>query len=326
MSQYSSPNQPVNDESQPDEKVIVVVGSLNTDFVVTLNSFPQAGETVLGETFEQFAGGKGLNQAVASSRLGARVTMIGAVGADPFADALLSTLATEDITSHVDRVADSSTGMALIEVAASGENKIIVISGANSVLSEESVEASLREIARDHQIGLVLTQGEVPVAATHRALMVARELGAITILNPAPVRNFPVSLFPFVDYLIPNEHEAKELVELEGNTFSSMLDFVELATAIVDLGVGTVVITRGEKGAVWSTATASGQAAAFRIVPVDSVAAGDAFCAGLAVALNEGQPLNEALRWASAAGAIAATKAGAVTSLPQRSEVEELLT
>jgi ribokinase len=325
VSQFPSQDQPTNSESQPDEKVIVIVGSLNTDFVITLNTFPQPGETVLGETFEQFPGGKGLNQAVASSRLGARVAMIGAVGNDPFAEALLGTLTTEAITSHVERVEESSTGMALIEVSNSGENRIIVVSGANGLLSEDRVEASLREIASEQQIGLVLTQGEVPVAATHRALMVAKELGAITILNPAPVRNFPQSLFPFVDYLIPNEHEAKELVELEGNTFSSMLDFVELATAIVDLGVGTVVITRGEKGAVWSTATASGQAAAFRIIPVDTVAAGDAFCAGLAVALNEGEPLNEALRWASAAGAIATTKAGAVTSLPQRSEVEELL-
>ncbi len=318
-------NQPLSNESRPGEKVIVVIGSLNTDFVVTLDSFPQTGETILGETFEQFPGGKGLNQAVASSRLGARVAMIGAVGDDPFGDALLATLATESITSHVGKIPESSTGIALIEVAASGENKIIVVSGANSMLTEEIVEASLREIASHHRIGLVLTQGEVPVAATHRALSVAKELGAITILNPAPIRNFPASLFPLVDYLIPNEHEAKELVALEGNSFNSMLDFVELASKIVNLGVGTVVITRGEKGAVWSTATASGQAAAFRIVPVDSVAAGDAFCGGLAVALNEGQPLNEALRWASAAGAIAATRAGAVTSLPQRSEVEELL-
>ena len=318
-------NQPPSNESRPGEKAIVVVGSLNTDFVVTLDSFPQAGETVLGETFEQFPGGKGLNQAVASSRLGANVAMIGAVGNDSFGDALLATLATEAITSHVEKITESSTGIALIEVAASGDNKIIVVSGANSMLTEEMVESSLREIATHQQIGLVLTQGEVPVAATHKALSVAKELGAITILNPAPIRDFPPSIFPLVDYLIPNELEARELVELEGNSFNSMLDFVELASSIVNLGVGTVVITRGEKGAVWSTATASGQAAAFRIVPVDSVAAGDAFCGGLAVALNEGQPLNEALRWASAAGAIAATRAGAVTSLPQRSEVEELL-
>lgn len=318
-------SQPVNNEWRPSEKVIVVVGSLNTDFVVTLDSFPQSGETVLGETFEQFPGGKGLNQAVAASRLGAYVTMIGAVGNDHFADALVTTLTTESITSHVDKISESSTGMALIEVAGSGENRIIVISGANNELSEDRVESSLREIASHQQIGVVLTQGEVPVASTHRALEIAKELGAITILNPAPVREFPASIFPLVDYLVPNEHEAKELVKLDGNSFKSMLDFVELATAIVDLGVGTVVITRGEKGAVWSTATASGQAAAFRIVPVDTVAAGDAFCGGLAVALNEGQPLNEALRWASAAGAIAATRTGAVTSLPQRSEIEELL-
>ncbi len=316
----------MNNESRLSEKVVVVVGSLNTDFVVTLNSFPQAGETVLGETFEQFPGGKGLNQAVAASRLGATVTMIGAVGNDHFADALLTTLASEAITSLVHKSPGASTGMALIEVAESGENRIIVVSGANNVLSEGSVEVSLREIASRHQIGVVLTQGEVPVAATHRALVVAKELGATTILNPAPMREFPASMFPLVDYLVPNEHEAKELVQSEGNSYKSMLDFVELATAIVDLGVGTVIITRGEKGAVWSTAIASGQAAAFRIVPVDTVAAGDAFCGGLAVALNEGQPLNEALRWASAAGAITATRVGAVTSLPQRSEVEELLT
>lgn len=306
--------------------MIVVVGSLNTDLVVTLDSFPLAGETVLGETFEQFPGGKGLNQAVAASRLGARVTMIGAVGSDHFGDTLLATLDGESITSKVDKISESSTGMAIIEVASSGENRIIVISGANNVLSEERVEASLREIASQQRIGVVLTQGEVPVAATHRALTVAKELGAITILNPAPIRDFPASIFPMVDYLVPNEHEAKELCTLENNECTSMLDFVEMATSIVNLGVGTAIITRGEKGAVWSTVNASGQAAAFRIVPVDTVAAGDAFCGGLAVALNEGQPLNEALRWASAAGAITATRAGAVTSLPQRSEVEELLT
>jgi ribokinase len=316
----------MNSESRPSGKVIVVVGSLNTDFVVTLDSFPQPGETVLGETFEQFPGGKGLNQAVAAARLGAAVTMIGAVGTDHFADALISTLAGEEIAARVDKVSNSSTGMAIIEVAGSGENRIIVISGANNGLSEDTVESSLREIATHHQIGVVLTQGEIPVASTLRALTVARELGATTILNPAPVRDFPAAIFSLVDYLVPNEHEAQELVELEGNSFKSMLDFVELATAIVDLGVGTVVITRGEKGAVWSTATASGQAAAFRIVPVDTVAAGDAFCGGLAVALNEGQPLNEALRWASAAGALAATRVGAVSSLPQRVEVEALLT
>jgi ribokinase len=215
--------------------------------------------------------------------------------------------------------------MAIIEVESSGENRIIVVSGANNFLSEDSVETSLREIAGEHRIGVVLTQGEVPVQTTERALRVAKELGAITILNPAPVRDFPPSVFPLVDYLVPNELEAQGLCTLEGNACKSMLDFVEVATSIVDLGVGSVIITRGEKGAVWSTATASGQAAAFRIVPVDTVAAGDAFCGGLAAALNEGQPLNEALRWASAAGALTATRVGAIASLPRRSEVEELL-
>ncbi len=305
--------------------MVVVVGSLNADFVVTLDAFPAPGESVLGKTFEQVPGGKGLNQAVAASRLGAQVAMIGAIGEDQFGAGLMRTLESEGITPLIQVNSDASTGIAMIEVESSGENRIIVISGANNLLSEEAVEASLREIANQHQIGVVITQGEVPVTATERALRVAKELGAITILNPAPMRDFPQSIFPLVDYLVPNELEAQELCALEGNACTSMLDFVEVATSIVDLGVGTVIITRGEKGAVWSTATASGQAAAFRIVPVDTVAAGDAFCGGLATALNEGRPLNEALRWASAAGALAATRKGAVSSIPRRSEVEELL-
>jgi ribokinase len=318
-------SQPANSKSSPTESVVVVVGSLNIDFVLTLDAFPAAGESVLGKTFEQAPGGKGLNQAVAASRLGAQVAMIGAVGGDPFGPGLIQTLADEGIDSLVSQIPDTSTGMAIIEVESSGENRIIVVSGANNFLSEDSVETSLREIAREHRIGVVLTQGEVPVQTTERALRVAKELGAITILNPAPVRDFPPPVFPLVDYLVPNEHEAQGLCTLEGNAYKSMLDFVEVATSIVDLGVGSVIITRGEKGAVWSTATASGQAATFRIVPVDTVAAGDAFCGGLAAALNEGQPLNEALRWASAAGALTATRVGAIASLPRRSEVEELL-
>lgn len=318
-------SQPANNKSSPTESVVVVVGSLNTDFVLTLDAFPAAGESVLGKTFEQAPGGKGLNQAVAASRLGAQVAMIGAVGGDQFGPGLIQTLTDEGIDSLVSQIPDTSTGMAIIEVEGSGENRIIVVSGANNFLSEDSVETSLREIAGERRIGVVLTQGEVPVQATERALRVAKELGAITILNPAPVRDFPPSVFPLVDYLVPNELEAQGLCTLEGNACKSMLDFVEVATSIVDLGVGSVIITRGEKGAVWSTATASGQAAAFRIVPVDTVAAGDAFCGGLAAALNEGQPLNEALRWASAAGALTATRVGAITSLPRRSEVEELL-
>ena len=318
-------SQPANNKSSPTESVVVVVGSLNTDFVLTLDAFPAAGESVLGKTFEQAPGGKGLNQAVAASRLGAQVAMIGAVGGDQFGPGLIRTLTDEGIDALVSQIPDTSTGMAIIEVEGSGENRIIVVSGANNFLSEDSVETSLREIAGERRIGVVLTQGEVPVQTTERALRVAKELGAITILNPAPVRDFPPSVFPLVDYLVPNELEAQGLCTLEGNACKSMLDFVEVATSIVDLGVGSVIITRGEKGAVWSTATASGQAAAFRIVPVDTVAAGDAFCGGLAAALNEGQPLNEALRWASAAGALTATRVGAIASLPRRSEVEELL-
>ncbi len=226
-------SQPANNKSSPTESVVVVVGSLNTDFVLTLDAFPAAGESVLGKTFEQAPGGKGLNQAVAASRLGAQVAMIGAVGGDQFGPGLIQTLTDEGIDALVSQIPDTSTGMAIIEVEGSGENRIIVVSGANNFLSEDSVETSLREIAGERRIGVVLTQGEVPVQTTERALRVAKELGAITILNPAPVRDFPPSVFPLVDYLVPNELEAQGLCTLEGNACKSMLDFVEVATSIV---------------------------------------------------------------------------------------------
>ena len=311
--------------SEVRERIVVVVGSLNTDLVIGLERMPDIGETVLGNSLNQVPGGKGLNQAVAAQRVGAKVAMIGAVGNDAFGRELLGVIEREGIDPAIEILQDCNTGTALIEVTDNGENRIVVVPGANAQVDPSQVEDSLRALHEHYDLGVVLVQGEIALEATARALEVAQELGAVTILNPAPTRDFTPKIFANVDFLIPNEHEARDLISNPEAPLNSMLDCVEAAHLILDLGVKNVIVTRGEKGAVWANANGTGQAAAFRIVPVDSVAAGDAFCGTFAAALNRSETMAESLRWASAAGALAATSPGAVDSLPNESQVRELL-
>jgi ribokinase len=307
------------------ERIVVVVGSLNTDLVIGLDRMPDTGETVLGNSLSQVPGGKGLNQAVAAQRVGAKVAMIGAVGNDAFGRELLSVLEREGIEQSIAVADRCNTGTAIIELADNGENRIVVVPGANAQVDPTRVRDSLTALSERFEIGVVLVQGEIALDATASALEFARELGATTILNPAPMREFTKDILENVDYLVPNEFEARDLVSQSDTRLDSMLDCVEAANTILDLGVRNVIVTRGEKGAVWANANGSGQAAAFRIVPVDTVAAGDAFCGTFAAALNRSETFAEALRWASGAGALAATRTGAVDSLPNELEVRELL-
>jgi ribokinase len=307
------------------ERIVVVVGSLNTDLVIGLDRMPDTGETVLGNSLSQVPGGKGLNQAVAAQRVGAKVAMIGAVGNDAFGRELLSVLEREGIEQSIAVADRCNTGTAIIELADNGENRIVVVPGANAQVDPTRVRDSLTALSERFEIGVVLVQGEIALDATASALEFARELGATTILNPAPMREFTKDILENVDYLVPNEFEARDLVSQSDMRLDSMLDCVEAANTILDLGVRNVIVTRGEKGAVWANANGSGQAAAFRIVPVDTVAAGDAFCGTFAAALNRSETFAEALRWASGAGALAATRTGAVDSLPNELEVRELL-
>ena len=311
--------------SEARERIVVVVGSLNTDLVIGLDRMPDTGETVLGNSLSQVPGGKGLNQAVAAQRVGAKVAMLGAVGNDAFGKELMSVLEREGIEQSIAVADGCNTGTAIIELADNGENRIVVVPGANAQVDPARVRDSLTSLSERFEIGVVLVQGEIALDATASALAFAREVGAITILNPAPMREFTREIFEHVDYLVPNEFEARDLVSQSDTRLDSMLDCVEAANTILDLGVRNVIVTRGEKGAVWANANGSGQAAAFRIVPVDTVAAGDAFCGTFAAALNRSETFAEALRWASGAGALAATRTGAVDSLPNELEVRELL-
>lgn len=298
---------------------VAVVGSLNIDLVIELDRMPSPGETVFGSRLERHPGGKGLNQAVAAARLESEVHMIGAIGDDGSGDWLMDVVTREGINAGGIAIAKGTSGTALIEVDASGENRIIVIPGANDQVSPSGVADHLRSLSA---VDVVLTQGEVPIEVMIAAAETGKKIGAQVVMNPAPVRDYPKALLTNVDILVPNEHEAQAMT---GMPTSNMVDAVEAAQSLQERGPGCVIITRGEKGAVWSSAEGSGQAAAFKVSAVDTVAAGDAFCGGLAAGLARGVSLAEALRWASAAGAIAATGRGAVPSLPSLAQVSELL-
>ena len=285
---------------------VCVVGSANLDLVATTDRLPAPGETVMGYTYAEHAGGKGLNQAVAAARAGARTSLCAAIGDDGAAQQLLDVMHADSVDAHgVQRVSSVPTGRALIGVSASGENSIIVVAGANAELVADQVRSNASN-AR-----VILAQLEVPLATVEAALAAGRAGGATTILNPAPARRLSASLIALCDVLIPNEHELAILGGLD---------------ALFALGAAAVVVTLGSRGAELCTPDgARTMVPAFVVEPVDTTAAGDAFCGAFAAALAVGAELLAALRFAAAAGALATTRAGAVPSLAHLAEIEALL-
>ena len=283
-----------------------MIGSANLDLVATADRLPAPGETVMGHTYAEHAGGKGLNQAVAAARAGARTSFCAAIGDDDAARQLLDVMRADSVDAHgVQRVPAAPTGRALIGVSASGENSIIVVAGANAELVAEQVRSNASH-AR-----VILAQLEVPLATVEAALAAGRAAGATTILNPAPARRLSASLIALCDVLIPNEHELAILGGLD---------------ALFALGAAAVVVTLGSRGAELCTPDGTRtMVPAFVVDPVDTTAAGDAFCGAFAAALAAGAELLDALRFAAAAGALATTRAGAVPSLAHRAEIEALL-
>jgi ribokinase len=301
---------------------IIVVGSINMDLVIRSPRIPAPGETIIGGDFRHIPGGKGANQAVAAARLGAQVSMVGRVGWDAFAQSLLDNLAEAGVDhTHVVRDVGTATGVALITVDDAGENTIVLASGANMRLSPADVEAAESAIAAAR---VLLLQLESPLQAVTRAAEVASAHGVKVILNPAPApaEPLPAELLALVDVLIPNETETSLLTGLPVGNQSQ----AEAAAATLrEMGVGTLILTLGARGALLAHEEQSELIPAFKVTPVDTTAAGDAFVGGLGTALAEGKPLAEAVRWGNAAGALAATQLGAQPSLPSREALEELL-
>ncbi|MEZ4767806.1 MAG: ribokinase [Caldilineales bacterium] len=304
---------------------IVVVGSFNMDLVVRLPAIPRPGETLLGGVFATYPGGKGSNQAVAAARLGGEVTMIGRVGADAFGDQLLAMARAEGIdTRFVGVDPETATGVALIEVDDQGQNSIAVASGANFTLTAANVAGAFAHI---DQIDLLVMPLETPLDTIVTAASLARQAGALVLLNPAPAQHLSPELLRQVDVLIPNEYEAALMT---GGEIRSLQDAEAAAARLLGSGPGSVIITLGSQGALIAEAVPSASpqpahVAAFPVQPVDTTAAGDAFVGGLAVALGEGHSLQAAARFASAAAALSVTRIGAQPSLPNRAEVEDFL-
>ncbi|MEW6580395.1 MAG: ribokinase [Chloroflexota bacterium] len=301
---------------------VIVVGSANVDFVVQTPHIPRPGETVLGHHFVMAMGGKGANQAVGAARLGADVIFVARVGRDIFGDQCIEAYHAEEInTEYITYDDHEATGVALIAVAADGENSITVASGANMRLLPEHIAAAREAISR---ADVLVMQLEVPVETVLAAARIAREHGVRMVLNPAPARTLPDDLLRLVDVLTPNRIELAQLAGLsEGQV--RQLSEEQLGQVLLGLGVKQGVITLGAQGALVADSAGVVHVPAFPITPLDTTAAGDAFNAGLAVALGRGGGLVGAARFASACGALAATKMGAQPSLPTEVAVEAFL-
>lgn len=292
---------------------IVVVGSFNMDLTTYMERLPRPGETVHGRRFVTGPGGKGSNQAVAAARLGAEVTFVGRVGIDGFGDTALQTWQAEGIdTRYVVRDAENATGVAPIFVDDSGENCIVVALGANLALSPADVDAASEAIA---QADVLVVQLEIDLNTVARALKVAKDQGVRTILNPAPAAQLPEATLALADYLTPNETELETLL---GSVPNDLRQAVKLPQQ-------TLVMTAGSRGARWATQSDSGDVPTYKVQVVDTTGAGDAFNAGLAVALAEGKALADAIAFANATAAMCVTRPGTAPSMPQRAEVEALM-
>lgn len=297
-----------------------VFGSLNMDLVCQTPRLPVPGETVLGAGFSTVPGGKGANQAVAAARLGAAVRLVGRVGDDQFGQRLRAGLVADGVTAEVAIAPAISSGVAAIAVDQAGRNQIIVVPGANGL-----VDAS--DVAR-LAVGLgpgdtLLLQFELPLAAVVAAAKAARDRGLTVIVDPAPAQpDLPSALLAQVNWLTPNQSEAEQLV---GFAVPGPAEAAQAAALLRQRGVPQVAIKLGEAGVWIDTGDRAFHLPAFQVPVVDTVAAGDAFNAGLAVALAEGQPLRAAVRFASAAAALTVSQAGAQPALPQRPAVEQFL-
>jgi ribokinase len=294
---------------------LIVVGSSNTDLIVRAERLPAPGETVLGGEFITAAGGKGANQAVAAARCGARVAFVARVGADAYGRDSLANFAREGMdTRYVFTDRQALSGVALIVVDARGQNLIAVASGANARLTPADVAAARPAFA---EARVLLLQLESPMETVLAAARLGREHGLTVILNPAPARPLPTELYPLVDVLTPNEHEAAALTDERAPEAA--------ARALLARGVKTAIVTLGAAGVLLATGNGVETHAGFRVEAVDTTAAGDAFNGGLAVARARGEPLLAAIRYAQAAAALSVTRLGAQPSLPTAAEVAAFL-
>lgn len=300
---------------------VLVVGSIHADFYVKTGRFPSPGETVRGSSFFVLTGGKGANQAVGCARLGVPAYLVSAVGGDELGRMVLRDVESKEVdVSYVHVDPGTHTGVAFIVLNEStGENLIVVAPGADDSLRPEHVERALAGL--QGRVRVLLTQLEVPLDTVYYALRRCKELGLVTVLNPAPARKLDPGVLEYVDVLTPNRVEAAQLTGVDASSLDGALRAGE---KLAEAGPKAVVLTLGGDGALLVTRGSAKHIPAFKVRVVDTVGAGDAFNAGLAVAIYEGMDLERAVLFANAVAALKITRVGA-QSVPDRREVGELL-
>lgn len=302
---------------------IVVVGSFIADYTVFAPVFPRAGETVLGGKFRTGPGGKGSNQATAAHRAGGDVTMVTKIGCDNAAAVALEHYGREKMsTEFVFRTDAADTGVAVIEVCEEqGENRIIVIKGANGKLTRGEVRRAEGRIA---EADVLLLQLEASLEAANEAMKLARKHGTRIVMNPAPAQKVPVGFFEGVDYFTPNETEAEFFSGMPTGTLEQAK---AAAKKLMELGIGQVVMTLGESGALHVSESCAELVPTVNVTAVDTTGAGDAFNGGFCVALAEfGEArVREAIEFANCTAALSVTRPGSSPSMPFRSEIEALV-
>lgn len=296
---------------------ICVIGSLNMDLVVSVDRFPQPGETLLGKEFETFPGGKGANQGVAAGRLQSGVRMIGKVGDDIFGERIIKNMRDNGVvTAGLAIESGTPSGIAVIEVDGSGENHIVIIPGANEKVNKDFLESSIDLLLEND---IFLLQLEIPLLSVIFLAQKLWQFGKTVILDPAPAKRLPEEVFASVDYLTPNEKEISLLAE---RSVEDENDMENAARDLLDKGVGCVIIKAGKKGAyVIQKSKAMIHVPGFPVHAVDTTGAGDSFNAGLAVSLSRGRGLIESVKYANAVGALSTTAKGAQNAMPTDAQV-----
>jgi ribokinase len=299
---------------------IVVFGSINIDLVARTPRLPSPGETITGKVFQTFPGGKGANQAVACSRLGANTFMVGRVGDDEFGENLKEELEKAGV-DHENVIVDTNTssGVALIAVEDSAENFIIVIPGANGKVDDQDLKRLKAVLTRSE---VLLLQLEIPLEMVGAAAKLAKENNVQVILDPAPAQVLSEEIYPLLDIITPNEIETELLV---GFPLETKEDAAKAAKILRDRGASNVIIKMGSRGAFALMGDQEEFFKPYQVATVDTVAAGDAFNGALAVALSEHLPVEKAIQWGMAGGALSVTKKGAQPAMPERNELNALL-
>lgn len=302
---------------------IAVLGSINMDIVLKVDRMAKVGETLLARSLDKVAGGKGANQAVAASRLGSKVYMIGKVGKDDNGDILYRNIENDDINvEYILKDKEEPTGMAIITVDKKGNNSIIVVSGANMSLEKEDIYKYEKAI-KDSDI--LITQFETPMDVSEESFKLAKSLGVTTILNPAPAKKITKALLKNTDIIVPNETEAFEITKVE---IKDEKDMRESAKFFLENGVKFVVITLGEKGAAIVSKDKFEIVPAYKVNAVDTTAAGDSFIGALAHKLGDSElnfdNIKEGVLYGNKVSSIVVQKEGAQSSIPYLKEVEEV--